>query len=90
MSEVILSQPDKIKLNNMVKECVDALVRIDGEKSFMKDVADRAKDELNIPPATFNAVVKERFDDSVTNRMFKLEAVVELNEELVAASRHAN
>lgn len=89
MSEIpTLSSPaDKLKLDGMVRECVVALEKIRDLKSFMKDVADRAKEELAFSPADFNALVTERFADKQSKVLEKAERLVDLNEELLELSR---
>ena len=88
MSEIILSQPEKVKLDGMVRELVDSLTRSEAEKSFRKDVGDRAKEELGIKPALLNQIAAERFNDSITEKLAKLEEVVDLNDELISAAKN--
>jgi hypothetical protein len=78
---------DKLKLDGMVRECVVALEKIKDLKSFMKDVAERAKEELAFPSADFNALVAERFGDKQSKVLEKAERLVQLNEELLDVSR---
>lgn len=89
MSEIPnLSNPaDKLKLDGMVRECVVALEKIKDLKSFMKDVGERAKEELAFPTADFNALVAERFSDKQSKVLEKAERLVDLNEELLEISR---
>lgn len=72
-------------INNCVEECVNSLVREEGEKSLRKDILDRAKEELKMKPAMFNMLVKERFDSKSTKTLEKHEEIVELNEKLINA-----
>jgi hypothetical protein len=81
--EITLSPDVMTKLDGAVTECVNSLVRSQAEKDFRKDVLDRLKEEIDgFKPADFNALVKERFDDSITNKVAQLEAVIELNDAL--------
>lgn len=81
--EITLSPDVMTKLDNAVNECVNSLVRSQAEKDFRKDVLDRLKDEIDgFKPSDFNALVKERYDDSITDKVAKLEAVIELNDAL--------
>ena len=81
--EITLSPDVMTKLDNAVSECVNSLVRSQAEKDFRKDVLDRLKDEIDgFKPSDFNALVKERYDDSITDKVAKLEAVIELNDAL--------
>jgi len=86
----MFNQKELIQINDAVTECVNSLIRIDGEKQFMKDVAERLNDELGLEKALFNRVVKERFDSKVSKNVEKLEESVEFNEELLTAARNAN
>lgn len=90
MNDIILTQPEKVKLNNMVKELVDSLTRSEAEKSFRSDVAARAKEELGIKPTILNQIAAERFNDSITEKLAKLEEVVDLNDELISAAKNAS
>lgn len=90
MSETVLTRDEMIKLDKMVRECLDSFTRSEAEASFRKDVAARAKDELSVPPALFNAIVKERFNESITEKLAKLEEVIDMNDELIAAAKGSN
>jgi len=90
MYDTILTRDEMIKLDKMVRECLDSLTRSEAEASFRKDVASRAKDELSVPPALFNAIVKERFNESITEKLAKLEEVIDMNDELIAAAKGSN
>jgi hypothetical protein len=87
MSELVLTKQEMIKLNGMVKEAVDSLIRSEAEKSLRKDIADRVKEELNFKPAMFNAVVMERYNDSITEKLAKLEEIVDFNDQIIAAAK---
>ncbi len=78
---------DKLKLDGMVREAVIAHEKIKDLKSFLKDVAERAKEELGFPTASFNGLVAERFNDKQSTILEKAEQLVELNEELLELSR---
>ena len=90
MSETTLTRDDMIKLDKMVREAVDSFTRSEAESSFRKDVASRAKDELGIQPSLFNSIVKERFNESITEKLSKLEEVIDMNDELIAAAKGVN
>lgn len=45
-----LSPNDKKKIQGMIQEVANSYIRSDAEKEFVKEVAQRAKDELDIPP----------------------------------------
>lgn len=78
---------DKIKLNNAIEEARGSLIRIDDEKSFQNDVADRMLEELGVPKADFKKLVAERYKDKGSETIFKLQPLVELNEELIDLAR---
>lgn len=81
--EITLSPETLTKLDNAVTECVNSLTRTQGEKDFRKSVLDRMKEEIDgFKPADFNALVLERYDDRITNKIAKMEAVVEMNDAL--------
>ena len=89
MSDVpnLSSPADKLKLDGMVRESVVALEKIKDLKSFLGDVATRAKEELGFSSSDFNALVAERFSDKQTKVLEKAERLVTLNEELLDLSR---
>lgn len=82
MTDFTLDPASMTKLDNAVTECVNSLMKSEAERCFRKDVLDRMKEELDIKPADFNALVKERFNDSISEKIAKLEVVVELNDAL--------
>jgi len=89
MSDFQYTQPELVKLNDMIEEAVDSLIREDSEKQFRKDVAERAKEELKLKSSQFNALVKERFNQTATKTYEKNESIIEFNEELLTAARNA-
>lgn len=80
--EIILSPENMTKLDNAVTECVNSLVRAAGEADFRKEVASSMKEQFEIANSDFNALVKERYDASVTEKVEKLQSIVEMNEAL--------
>lgn len=81
--QITLSPDTLTKLDNAVTECVNSLIRGQAEKDFRKDVLDRMKEEIDdFKPADFNALVLERYDDRITNKIAKMESVVEMNDAL--------
>lgn len=53
-----LNEEQVTLLKGMVQEAVDSMYRADAEKGLRKDIADRAKDKLDLPSKQFNALVK--------------------------------
>lgn len=80
MSEYILTPQEQAKLDGAIQEAVDAHIRISAEKEFIKDVADRVKEELGFKSAQFNALVGERFDNKSSKAIEKHEEIIELSE----------
>ena len=89
MSEMLeFHSPEQLKkLEGAVKESVESLYRSEAEAAFRKDVAERMKEELNMKPADFNALVAERFAEKSTKKLMKAQEIVDLNEELLNVSR---
>lgn len=86
--DITLSPEVMTKLDNAVNECVTSMMRIEHEKDFQKDVVDRMKEEIDgFKPADFNALVKERLNDKISEKIAKLESVVELNDALIEHRR---
>lgn len=78
-----LNPTEQEKLNRAVEEAVTSHERVQMEKDFCKDVADRMKEELDIKTADFNALVNERYKHKSQEAVDKHEAVVAFNELLV-------
>ncbi len=74
------------QLDKAVRECVDSLTRADGEKQFRKDVSERIKEDMEIKPADFNQLVKERYDQACSNKIEKLQAIVDLSDKLKSST----
>ena len=88
MSEMYLTPEQWTKLDGMIQECVASNIRIEGEKSFQKDVADRAKDEIGLKPAEFKKLVSEYYDGKVTDSIQKAEAILEIKEQIDTAVKN--
>jgi hypothetical protein len=73
-------------INAAVNEGVNSKIREQAEKDLRKEIADRLKDELGLAPADFNQLVRERYDSSVSEKITKMEEIVDLNESLVNAN----
>jgi len=75
--------PDSAKvLDGAVEEACIALQKIEDKKAHIKDIAEMVKIEVDIKPAEFNALVKERFESASTKKLEKINAIIELNEKL--------
>ena len=82
-----LNETQMQTLDKAVRECVDSLTRSDGEKEFRKDVASRMKEEFEISTSEFNNLVKERYNEDCSNKIEKLQAVVDLSDQLKNSSK---
>lgn len=88
-NELYLTPEQWAALDKMVQESVQSAIRIEGEKSFLKDVATRAKEEIGIKPADFNKLVAECYAGKVTDQIAKLESTLELKEQLDTAIKNS-
>lgn len=77
-------------LNDAIDEAVIAHQKIEMQKEQLKSIAEVVKDELDVKPADFNALAKERYDESVSDKLFKIERIVNLNEQLETKRRRSN
>ena len=59
-----LDEREKQELNKMLKESTDLYVQMGSCKMSIKDIADRAKEELDLPTSEFNKYAKIAFDNS--------------------------
>lgn len=83
MSEIIYTDAVLEKLDNAVQEACDSLVRTSGETDLRKEIATLMKEEIGISTSEFNALAKQRYDESSSNKIEKLEEVVELHDKLM-------
>ena len=81
---------EMVKIDQAVQEACNAKIRAKGETDYIKDTAERLKDELKLPTATFNSLVSERFDEKVSKNIEKLEEVSNFHDELVNARRRVS
>lgn len=75
---------ERSTVNKAIDEGVNSMIRAQAEKDLRKDIADELKDQLGLKPADFNALVKERYSNDISEKIKKFEAIVELNETLQA------
>jgi len=64
-----LSEPDKEKLFKIIKECSNSMVRIDGEKDYIREaIADTAK-SMQLPKKLVSRLIKvyhkQNYDEEV-------------------------
>lgn len=55
---------DRNKLKGFIEEAVMCKRRIDTENEALKDIKAEAKDNMNVPPALFNRIVKAVHKDT--------------------------
>lgn len=74
------SPADLIKLKNMVVEASNCKIRIEAEKDAMKDIKERAKDELGVSSSDFNAIVEVYHKQNLVEKVEKARIVEDLYE----------
>lgn len=76
-----LEVPQDPEIRKKIRECVDeaslALREVESKKALLKDIVDRANDELGVPKRTFNKMVKAFHKQQYTaiiheNELFQL------------------
>jgi|AntDeeMinimDraft_6_1070357.scaffolds.fasta_scaffold08902_1 hypothetical protein len=88
MSDYMYTPDEQQKINTIVDECVDSYRRDETEKFFRQDAYDGLKENVAIKRETFNAIVKERFDEKSSKIIEKHEDIIALNEMIVANTKH--
>lgn len=58
-----LSVEEQAEFKKMLKEASDLFFQIESSKMSVKDIAERAKDELGVPTSEFNRYAKIAFDN---------------------------
>lgn len=84
-----LSQPELVKLYEAAQEAVNCNIQMESLKERKKDIADRVKDEFGLPPAKFNAIVAEFYNEGTSKKVDDLTEKVELAEEVKTAYRNS-
>lgn len=77
-----LNEEEKQKFFGMVRECVNSKIRQSSETDFQKDVINRAKDELGVPPKKFRKVLKLAYNNSHEEERKEIEEIAEIVEEM--------
>jgi len=73
---------NKEVVKKAVEDCVNAMVRIDDEKSFINDVATRMKDDEGLEKAHFKKMVTLAYKQDAEDRKAELEQLINDLEEL--------
>ena len=81
------TKEEKVSIDGAVEEMVASFSRQAREAELRKDILSRMKEEFGLDGKTFNAIVKERKDDAVSEQVASLQTALDLNEELVASRR---
>ena len=77
-----LTQPELVTLNKLIEESVDSRMRIDSEKEHQKDIATRAKEELDLPTKRFNQLVGQRHENKLSDELTEREETMTLYEQV--------
>ena len=77
-----LTPQEMYKLNGCIREMVDSLFRVQAEKDLQKEIKERVKDEFPQLDVSFTDMVKESYDNSVSDVAAKKQAAVDLLEEI--------
>lgn len=90
MSDITYSDAVLTMLEGCVQEASDSLVRQQAEKDLRGEIAQRVKEEVGMSTSEFNALVKERYDESLSDKVAKLEEAIAINERLIDHRRKRN
>lgn len=83
MSFVLPSdEKSRTKIINAVKEASNSKLRIDAEKTLIKEIGSNLKDEIGMPPAVFNQLVNTYHKQDAAERQAKTEEFFEIYEVL--------
>lgn len=77
---VQLNQEEQKKLSGMIDEAVNSKVRIAAENDLLKEIRNRAKEELGIKTKVFNQIVKIVMERSADEYEEETETVLHLAE----------
>lgn len=77
-----LSPEDKKKLQGMVTEISNSLTRMEAERDFIKDVCNRAKDDLGVQPKHIRQWGKIHYKNSLHEDRLQSEELYEGYEQL--------
>ena len=62
-TEIIIptNQADITAINNAVSEGVDSMIRIDSEKTLIKEILEMTKEKYGIAPSVMRKLIKTKF-----------------------------
>ena len=80
---VMPTNPSDIqKIENAVKEASNSLIRIESERDLIKEIKERLKDELGIPPQKMQELIKIYHKQNYSEVVGKFEETSELYEKV--------
>ena len=82
LHELQLSAEQSEALGKMIQEAVNGKYRIAAEQDFIKDIAERAKEELELPPKFFNQLVNVAYRDNADKINEETTALLDLAEQI--------
>ena len=76
-SDYVMPSDDKSRteIKNAIVEASNALMRIDGERDFIKETANRIKDEHNMPPVLLKKLASIHHKQNLQEAVQKVEAI---------------
>lgn len=80
--DISLDEKQAQILKNMVQEAVDTKYQMDAHKDFLKDIRNRAKDELKIPPKLFNKLIVVAYKKNANRLNKEVTALLDLAEQI--------
>lgn len=69
-------------MHKLLQEAVDSMLRIDSEKELLKDIAEKASDELDIKKGDWSKMVQEAFSNSISERVQSYQEILSAMESL--------
>ena len=82
----ISSPKDKKKLEGFIQEISNAMLRMDSERELIKDICNRAKDELEVKPKTIRQIAKIHYKNSLVEEQMEAEELFDLYEQVFSSS----
>ncbi len=84
---VMPTNPSDIqKIENAVKEASNSLIRIESERDLIKEIKERLKDELGLPPKKAQELIKIYHKQNYSEVVGKFEETSELYEKVFGAT----
>lgn len=77
-----LDEKGRKKLENFIREISNAMLRIEAERDLIKDVCDRAKDELELKPKVVRDMAKIYHKNSLIEEKTEKESLFDMYEQI--------